>query len=217
VGKGVNRDNLLDCVDFITGACSCTVKDQNPGMDLLFQTDWYEVSEKVAEKYGAEEGNEYQLAAEDFFPDLVIPTAQATEGDSPEEEMTTDDATDSETEPAKDTDDPEAESTADSADADTADAPADTESEPAEESKTREDENEDQPEAANSIEPESHSESSTTHASDSTTTSTATSGSEVASGEADGSVFRSVFLVGGGVAVAFVLLFAMTFLVLRPR
>ena len=50
-----------------------------------------------------------------------------------------------------------------------------------------------------------------------TSASTVTSGGEATPGEADGGIFRSVFMVGGGVAVAFVLLFAMTFLVLRPR
>jgi hypothetical protein len=73
IGKGINRDNLLNCVDFITGACSCMVKDQNPGMDLLFTKDWWAVAEKLANEFGAEEGNEAQYAAADMFPDLVIP------------------------------------------------------------------------------------------------------------------------------------------------
>jgi hypothetical protein len=76
VGKGINRDNLLDCVDFVTGACSCTVKDQNPGMDLLISMDWNEAAEKVAKKFGFEEGNEYAMAPEDLFPQLMIPSGQ---------------------------------------------------------------------------------------------------------------------------------------------
>lgn len=40
VGKGINRDVLEKDCDFIMGKCSCIVKEQNPGADLLFQADW---------------------------------------------------------------------------------------------------------------------------------------------------------------------------------
>jgi len=73
VGKGITRDNLLECVYFLTGACSCTVKDQNPGMDLLFATDWWSVADKLASDFGAEEGNETRLGAAQLFPQLMIP------------------------------------------------------------------------------------------------------------------------------------------------
>jgi hypothetical protein len=76
VGKGITRDNLLECVYFLTGACSCTVKDQNPGMDLLFAENWWTVAEKLASTFGAEEGNESQLGAAQLFPHLMIPGGQ---------------------------------------------------------------------------------------------------------------------------------------------
>ncbi len=72
VGKGITRDNLLQCVEFVTGACSCTVKEQNPGVDLLVRSDWEAMAAKVAELFGAEEGNETQLGGEEFFPELII-------------------------------------------------------------------------------------------------------------------------------------------------
>jgi len=84
VGKGITRDNLLECVYFLTGACSCTVKDQNPGMDLLFAVDWWSVAEKLASTFGAEEGNEAQLGAAQLFPHLMIPGGQEVE-DAPKE------------------------------------------------------------------------------------------------------------------------------------
>ncbi len=85
VGKGINPDNLLDCVDFVTGACSCTVKDQNPGMDLLFTKDWWTAAENLANAFGSEEGNEPQYAAADFFPQLMIPAEDdEAEGDTEE-------------------------------------------------------------------------------------------------------------------------------------
>lgn len=77
VGKGITRDNLLECVYFLTGACSCTVKDQNPGMDLLFAENWWTMAEKLAAQVGAEEGNETQLGAAQLFPHLMIPGGQA--------------------------------------------------------------------------------------------------------------------------------------------
>ena len=40
VGKGINEDNILESCSYITGACSCEVKWQNPGTDLLFSKDW---------------------------------------------------------------------------------------------------------------------------------------------------------------------------------
>ncbi|NQU22978.1 MAG: hypothetical protein HQ567_17005 [Candidatus Nealsonbacteria bacterium] len=48
VGKGITTENLLDCMAFLAGACSCTVKDQNPGMDLLMQFDWDAAAEVLA-------------------------------------------------------------------------------------------------------------------------------------------------------------------------
>lgn len=69
---GISEDNLLEAVQFVTGACSCTVKEQNPGVDLLMDYDWESAALAMAERFGAEEGNE-QLAAADLFPQLIIP------------------------------------------------------------------------------------------------------------------------------------------------
>jgi len=41
LGAGINRDNLAQDAGFLCGACSCMVKEQNPGVDLLFAADWY--------------------------------------------------------------------------------------------------------------------------------------------------------------------------------
>ena len=79
VGKDIERENLLACVDFVTGACSCTVKDQNPGVDLLIAQDWFAVAEKLAEKFGAEEGTEGQFSPEAMFPKLVVPAGEIEE------------------------------------------------------------------------------------------------------------------------------------------
>ena len=40
VGWGITADNVEAANAFITGACSCVVKEQNPGFDLLLDVDW---------------------------------------------------------------------------------------------------------------------------------------------------------------------------------
>ncbi|MGE3804826.1 MAG: hypothetical protein AB7K24_09160 [Gemmataceae bacterium] len=42
VGKGINRDNILDCGSFLVGPCSCEIKQLNPGVDLLVKAGWDE-------------------------------------------------------------------------------------------------------------------------------------------------------------------------------
>ena len=39
-GKSINADNILDVCAFLAGACSCMVKEQNPGTDMLVRADW---------------------------------------------------------------------------------------------------------------------------------------------------------------------------------
>jgi hypothetical protein len=50
VGKGIAADNLTDCLEFLSGPCSCMVKDQNPGADLLMRWDWDATAEAMASK-----------------------------------------------------------------------------------------------------------------------------------------------------------------------
>lgn len=39
-GKGLTAENILEAGAFLVGACSCEAKEQNPGLDLLFATEW---------------------------------------------------------------------------------------------------------------------------------------------------------------------------------
>ncbi len=43
VGAGINADNVRESATFVVGACSCQVKEQNPGFDLLINADWDEL------------------------------------------------------------------------------------------------------------------------------------------------------------------------------
>lgn len=40
VGDGIAANQITDACEFLFGDCSCTVKEQNPGTDLLLSTDW---------------------------------------------------------------------------------------------------------------------------------------------------------------------------------
>lgn len=40
VGKGINQDTVEEACRFLIGSCSCQVKDENPGVDLLMSAKW---------------------------------------------------------------------------------------------------------------------------------------------------------------------------------
>jgi len=53
IGLGLNRDNVLEYSSYLCGACSCEVKEQNPGRDLLIAVNWAQAlsgSEVVAKE-----------------------------------------------------------------------------------------------------------------------------------------------------------------------
>ena len=41
IGDGIADAMIDDASAFLLGACSCTIKDLNPGVDMLIQADWY--------------------------------------------------------------------------------------------------------------------------------------------------------------------------------
>jgi hypothetical protein len=40
IGAGLTQNNVMYAASYLCGACSCQVKDQNPGVDLLVAADW---------------------------------------------------------------------------------------------------------------------------------------------------------------------------------
>jgi len=40
VGEGITRENISQAAGYLVGACSCLVKAENPGLDLLVIADW---------------------------------------------------------------------------------------------------------------------------------------------------------------------------------
>ncbi len=47
VGRGINSAMIDEAAGFLTGACSCIVKDENPGIDLLMSVDWTKLVEPL--------------------------------------------------------------------------------------------------------------------------------------------------------------------------
>ena len=54
VGKGNFEDTIAMASRFVVGPCSCQVKDQNPGFDLLMNVDW---DEKIGGSLVSEEAS----------------------------------------------------------------------------------------------------------------------------------------------------------------
>lgn len=44
IGKGIHEGTVVEHAGYLCGACSCEVKEQNPGMDLLLAGDWQTVA-----------------------------------------------------------------------------------------------------------------------------------------------------------------------------
>lgn len=51
-GDQINKENILPVCAFLTGQCSCQVKEMNPGVDLLFAAGW---SQYVSAPYRVDE------------------------------------------------------------------------------------------------------------------------------------------------------------------
>jgi len=48
VGRGITADTIHRAAVFLTGACQCTVKAENPGVDLLVSKRWEDYVERTA-------------------------------------------------------------------------------------------------------------------------------------------------------------------------
>jgi hypothetical protein len=95
IGLGINENNILEHSGYLCGACSCEVKDQNPGMDLLMAVNWdaaMEGSQAIIDKVLPPlEGTAALLAAADATssdaPALVEPEAEPVSPEVTEEPL----------------------------------------------------------------------------------------------------------------------------------
>jgi len=77
VGKGVNPENLAREIQFLASACSCFVKEQNPGKDLLMRWDWNATAEAMAADDPAFAAGPF--AYQEFSPDATGDMVPSTE------------------------------------------------------------------------------------------------------------------------------------------
>ncbi len=75
IGKGITPDNLVEVVSFLAGACSCLVKEQNPGVDLLVKWDWEATADELAKNDPSLSSSPYGLFGYSEMP--ADPAAQA--------------------------------------------------------------------------------------------------------------------------------------------
>ncbi|MFH1921417.1 MAG: hypothetical protein ABIP48_16250 [Planctomycetota bacterium] len=80
VGKGVTIDNLIGELQFLGSACSCFVKEQNPGADLLMQWDWEATADAMAANDPTLTGDPF--AYQEFSPEEMGASAPAAESEA---------------------------------------------------------------------------------------------------------------------------------------
>ncbi|MCP4645157.1 MAG: hypothetical protein GY851_32245 [bacterium] len=68
VDKGINRATIEDACRFLVGSCSCVVKEDNPGMDLLMPADWTAIAERQPDVEMAETEKAPPPLPEDALP-----------------------------------------------------------------------------------------------------------------------------------------------------
>ncbi|MBN2292064.1 MAG: hypothetical protein JXM70_06535 [Pirellulales bacterium] len=83
IGKGISAENLSGCVTFLTGACSCEVKADNPGIDLLVRYDWEAAADALAATDDDALPQDSQLVYREFDPSQLS-NKQSPESRKPE-------------------------------------------------------------------------------------------------------------------------------------
>jgi hypothetical protein len=78
IGKGITPDNLVDVAAFLAGACSCLVKEQNPGVDLLVKWDWEATADELAQNDPSLNSSPYGLFG---YSEIPVDAAAQTASD----------------------------------------------------------------------------------------------------------------------------------------
>ncbi len=72
IGLGIRSEELDRQVQFVLGPCACTVKHDNPGVDLALIADWDAIALAMATHFGSETGNERLLGdVPGLFPEII--------------------------------------------------------------------------------------------------------------------------------------------------
>ncbi|MBX7167733.1 MAG: hypothetical protein K1X74_15485 [Pirellulales bacterium] len=112
IGAGITADNMDQCIGYMTGACSCEIKEQNPGMDLLIAADWEQIADELSAEHADDDALGPASTPEEDLAAVVAATggAELDAPDPPASASAPSDAADSAGEPA--TSEPQPASTA---------------------------------------------------------------------------------------------------------
>ena len=81
VGKGINAHMIDEASAFLSGPCSCQVKRQNPGFDLLTSVDWDQLLENQIRAY--DDRAQANISVETQPTETIGPNEPAKGGDTP--------------------------------------------------------------------------------------------------------------------------------------
>jgi len=82
VGKGINADMIDEASAFLSGPCSCQVKRQNPGFDLLTSVNWDQLLENQIRAY--DDRAQAKISVETQPIGTTQPNQSAKGGDTPD-------------------------------------------------------------------------------------------------------------------------------------
>lgn len=83
VGAGINTVTITETAEFLAGECSCEIKSQNPGMELLITADWEGDNIAAAGLAGFNERADQAAALLNTV--AAVPTAEEVNGAADEE------------------------------------------------------------------------------------------------------------------------------------
>ena len=83
VGKGINADMIDEASAFLSGPCSCQVKRQNPGFDLLTSVDWDQLLENQVRAYDDRAQAKISVESQPAQAETSQPNELAQAGNTP--------------------------------------------------------------------------------------------------------------------------------------
>ncbi len=87
VGDGINEENVSEACAFLLGPCSCTIKDANPGIDLVVDYPWdEELAKQEMESMGVEEEFDQPLVGLSTLSEAAVAEEESEQSSAEESE-----------------------------------------------------------------------------------------------------------------------------------
>ncbi|MCD6404404.1 MAG: hypothetical protein J7M19_01100 [Planctomycetes bacterium] len=85
VGAGIGGDNIREACEAVIGECTCEIKAENPGTDVLMAANWQEAAQKLRKQFG-EYGVSTGLSGQAALPGLSTAAVTAAARDAQEQD-----------------------------------------------------------------------------------------------------------------------------------